>query len=73
MHCHIFLISVIINKYSKSDPDAYFFSEFMLHCKASIFPILQAVNAVMSNFIPVLTVVSGEVTDICSVGLVRET
>lgn len=73
MYCHIYLTSVIINKYSKSDTDAYFFSEFWLHCKPSIFPIIQAVNAVMSNFIPVLTVVLGEVTSICLVGLVRET
>lgn len=35
--------------------------------------MIQAVNALISNFIPVLTVVSGEVTGICLVGLVRDT
>lgn len=51
----------------------FIFSEFMLHCRASMFPMIQAVNAVMSNFILVLTVVSGETTGICLVGLVIDT
>lgn len=76
MHCHIYLISVIINKYIQNQKlmlNIFLFSEFMLHCRTSIFPMIQAVNVVMSNFIPVLTVVAGEDTGSCLVGLVRET